>query len=439
MSEPHGGVIVQVRPNGIGEEIGLQAGDTVLSINGHALRDVIDYRYYGAEEELVLLVERDGQRHRLEIERDYDEDLGLEFAELTFDGMRQCDNRCPFCFVQQMPKGLRRTLYLRDDDYRYSFLQGNFVTLTNLLPEDWQRIGEQHLSPLYVSIHASDRTVRQRVLGNPDAPDVMAQLRRLGELGITVHGQVVVWPGVNDGPVLQQTISDVAALWPTVQTLAVVPVGLTRYHRHPAGVRLARPEEAAAILDMAIPLGDSCRERWGSTWLYPSDELFLLTGRPVPSAAFYDDDAQRENGVGLVRLLLDDWRKVRKRAGQASQAVQRVTLVCGTLIAPLLRELAGDFPERTGISAQVVPVANCLLGGTVTVSGLLGGQDVLDALAGLDVGQRVFLPRAMFDASGRVTLDDLTRDDLQQRLGVSVVLASRMSEVVEALANIQKR
>ena len=429
-----GGTIAQVLPGSIGDEIGLQPGDVLLSINGHALRDVIDYRYYSADEQLVLVVVRDSQEHRLEIERDYDEDLGLEFSEPTFDGMQQCDNRCPFCFVAQMPRGLRKTLYLRDDDYRYSFLQGSFVTLTNLSPADWQRIEEQHLSPLYVSIHASDLEVRRRILGNPGAPDVVAQLRRLGEMGIEVHGQVVIWPGLNDGPVLERTMRDVAGLWPIVQTLAVVPVGLTRYHRHPAGVRLVCAEEAAAILDLALPFAGECRERLGRTWLYPSDELFLLARRPLPAADFYDDDAQRENGVGLVRSLLDDWQKARRaRAGRS--AVQRITLVCGKLIAPVLAELAGDLAKRAEIAAQVVPVTNRLLGETVTVSGLLAGQDVLDALAGLDLGQFVFLPRSMFDAAGQVTLDDLTLQDLQERLGARVVLALRLSEILKVVGH----
>ncbi len=435
MSEPRGGTIARVLADSIGEEVGLEPGDVLLSINGHVLRDVIDYRYYGAEEQLVAVVVRDGHPHRLEIERDYDEDLGLEFAELTFDGMRQCDNRCPFCFVAQMPKGLRRTLYLRDDDYRYSFLQGSFVTLTNLSPEDWQRIGEQHLSPLYVSIHASDQAVRRRILGNPAAPDVMEQLRRLGEMGIVVQGQVVIWPGMNDGPVLEWTMRDVAGLWPTVQTLAVVPVGLTRYHRHAAGVRLVSAEEATAILDLASPFAGTCRERWGRTWLYPSDEMFLLAGRPVPGADFYDDDAQRENGVGLIRLLLDDWQRARRRARAGLSSLQRITLVCGTLISPVLRGLAEDFTRRTGIAAQVAPVVNHLLGETVTVSGLLAGQDVLDTLAKQDVGQMVFVPRAMFDEAGQVTLDDLTPEQMEECLGVRLVLASRMSEVVKAVGD----
>ena len=199
-------MIAAVAPETVGDEIGLEPGDRLIAINGHVLRDVIDYRFYSADEDLVLEIARDGERHRLEVERDYDEDLGIEFAEPVFDGMRQCANRCPFCFVRQMPRGMRRSLYVRDDDYRYSFLQGSFVTLTNLSEEDWRRIEEQHLSPLYVSIHATDPDVRRAVLGNPRAQDIVAQLRRLGEADIEVHGQVVVWPGMNDGAVLERTI-----------------------------------------------------------------------------------------------------------------------------------------------------------------------------------------------------------------------------------------
>ena len=438
-----GGLIVAVRPGSLGAEVGLEPGDRLLSINGHALHDIIDYRYYSAEEELVLLVERAGERQRLEVERDYDEDLGLEFAEPLFDGLRRCNNRCPFCFVRQMPKGLRRTLYIRDDDYRYSFLLGNFVTLTNLSERDWRRIAEQHLSPLYVSIHATDLAVRRRVLGNLAAPDILAQLHRLGEAGIQVHGQIVTSPGVNDGDTLRRSIEDLIALWPTVQTLALVPVGLTRYHR--GDVRLLRPNEAAAILDLAVPYIQSCKERFGRTWLYPSDELYLLAGRAIPPSRFYDDDAQRENGVGLVRALLDDWRRTRLRIhrrdaegterngrGKGEKPV-RFTLVCGQAIAPTLQKIAAELSALSGQDVQVVSVANHFFGESVTVSGLLTGEDVCKDLKGLadpsGLGQRVFLPRAMFDATARLTLDDLTPEVLGERLGVPMSLVSKMSEV----------
>ncbi|MHB1296136.1 MAG: DUF512 domain-containing protein [Anaerolineae bacterium] len=431
MAQNRGGSVAAVQPDSVGAEIGIEPGDLLLAINGHTLRDVIDYRYYGAEEHLILVVERAGERHELDVELDEDEDLGLAFSEPVFDGMRLCRNKCPFCFVRQMPPGMRRTLYLRDDDYRYSFLQGSFITLTNLAEEDWQRIRTQHLSPLYVSVHATDTEVRRRVLGNPHAPDVMEQLRLLGSWGIAVHAQIVVSPGVNDGAVLHRSVEDLAGLWPTVRTLAVVPVGLTRLHD--CDVRLVQPTEAAEILDLLAALAKEPRRRFGGTWLYPSDELYLLAGRPVPEAAFYDDDAQRENGVGLVRALLDDWRHTQRRKARVAKGVQRITWVCGALIAPLMRSLAAEFGAWAGLDVQVVALENRLFGETVTVSGLLGGRDLLETLTGRDLGQRVFVPRAMFDAAGRLTLDNLTCDDLQSGLGVPVAPVAALSEVATAL------
>ncbi|MBC7235110.1 MAG: DUF512 domain-containing protein [Chloroflexi bacterium] len=438
-----GGLIVAVEPGSVGEEVGLEPGDRLVSVNGHPLRDLVDYHFYTAEEELELVVERGGVRYRLEIERDYDESLGLEFDGIVFDGLRQCNNRCPFCFVQQMPRPsdlpsgrpLRASLYLRDDDYRYSFLQGNFITLTNLTEEDWQRIGEQRLSPLYVSIHATDDAVRRHILGNPQAPAILPQLQRLAEMDIQVHGQIVLWPGVNDGETLRRSIVELFALWPTVQTLALVPVGLTRYCRGP--LRLLRPDEAAEVLALADSWRPRLKRRLHKTWLYPSDELYLLAGRPLPEAAFYDDPAQLENGVGLVRRLLDDWARAKTKLRPGRFAAHKallsgITLVCGTLIAPIMAGIAAEFERLAGFPVRLVVVTNHLLGETVTVSGLLAGKDVIEALRGLELGQRVFIPRSMLDASGQVTLDDMTVPTLSQELGVPVSPASLMSEVVTA-------
>jgi putative radical SAM enzyme (TIGR03279 family) len=427
----NGGVISSLDPDGIGAEIGLEPGDVLVSINGHVLRDVIDYRFYGDEEELVLIVERAGEQHRLEIERDLDEDLGIAFAEPTFDGMRQCINHCPFCFVQQMPRGLRRTLYIHDDDYRYSFLQGNFITLTNLSEEDWERLTTQRLSPLYVSVHATDLETRRRLLGNPQAPDILAQLRRLREARIQVHGQTVLVPGMNDAAVLERSIADLAALWPTVQTLALVPVGLTRHQR--GVVRRLTPEEARAVLDIAERVGPGLRKRTRRTWLYPSDELYLLAGRTVPPARFYDDDAQRENGVGLVRELLDDWAEVAEQVRPVAGPIRRATLACGALIAPVLAQLAGELSARSGVALEVVAVPNGLFGESVTVSGLLTGQDVLAALKGRDLGDRVYLPLVMFGEEGERTLDEISPSDLAAALGKPVALVETLSEVYHSL------
>jgi putative radical SAM enzyme (TIGR03279 family) len=458
-----GGVIIAVREGSIAEELGLQPGDELLSINGHLLRDVIDYRFYGAEEELELVIERDGERMVCAVERGYDQELGLEFAEPTFDGLRLCNNHCQFCFLKGLPQGMRRSLYVRDDDYRYSFLFGNFVTLTNLTETDWNRLAKQRLSPLYVSVHATDLALRRRILGNPAAPDVVEQLKRLGSLGIQVHAQIVLIPGLNDGPHLARTVADLAALYPTVQSIAVVPVGLTRYHRGP--FRTYRPEEAGPILNQISAWQRKYRHQHGLNLVYASDEWYLLAGLDVPPAADYDGFPQLENGVGLTRVLLDErvqgargrgqeargrGQEARGRGqearskgqeargrrqgeggkGQEAEGKGKVTLVCGTLIAPVL---AGKVAELPGMEVEVIPVENRFFGPTVTVSGLLTGRDVIEALQGRDLGDVVFLPRAMFDASGELTLDDMSPAAIAEALGVRVEVAGTMGEVAGCL------
>ncbi len=456
------GVIAAVAEGSIAEREGVRPGDQMVSINGHVLRDVIDYRFYGAEEELEIIVERDGQRMVLQVERGYDEDLGIEFAAPTFDGIRRCNSQCTFCFIAGMPKGMRPSLYVRDDDYRYSFLFGNFITLTNLTEADWQRLAEQRLGPLYVTVHATDLALRRRILGNPAAPDVTDQLYRLGELGIQLHTQVVLVPGLNDGPALAQTVADLAALHPAVQSMAIVPVGFTRYHR--CDLRPYRPGEAGPILDQIINWQEEYRSQHGLNLVYASDEWYLLAGHEVPSADAYDGFPQLENGVGLTRVFLDEWEEARSRvrgstldlacwrssrtfAGPAKREtsfatpeensygikVRKIALVCGTLIAPLLAEIADEFRQLTGLEAEVIPVVNQFFGPTVTVSGLLTGRDVIAALRGRDLGDVVFLPRTLFDAAGKVTLDDMTPLEIGVRLGTRVETAGAMGELVGLL------
>ncbi|MCK4317098.1 MAG: DUF512 domain-containing protein, partial [Anaerolineae bacterium] len=298
-----GCVISAVGPDSLAGRVDLQPGDELVSINGHYLRDVIDVRFYSAEGHLVLRGRRNGEEFTVETGRRYDEPLGLEFAHPTFDGIRRCDNRCEFCFVAQMPSGLRRSLYVKDDDYRYSFLFGNYVTLTNLDEGDWDRIGEQHLSPLYVSVHATDPDLRRRLLCNPAAPDVMVQLRRLAGLGVEVHTQIVVLPGFNDGPHLERSIGDLAGLYPAVRSVSLVPVGLTRYHR--GGCRLHTDAEMQVVLEQATGWQARLQERLGVYFAYLSDEWYLRLGEEVPPTAAYDGLDLTENGVGLVRRFLE--------------------------------------------------------------------------------------------------------------------------------------
>lgn len=503
-------MVAAVAEGSIAKREGVRPGDQMVSINGHVLRDVIDYRFYGAEEKLEIIVERGGQPRAFQVERGYDEDLGIEFAAPTFDGIRRCNSQCAFCFIAGMPKGMRPSLYVRDDDYRYSFLFGNFCTLTNLTEDDWQRLAEQRLSPLYVSVHATDLALRRRILGNPTAPDVMDQLRRLGELGIQLHTQVVLMLGLNDGPALAQTVADLAALHPAVQSIAIVPVGLTRYQR--CDLRPYRPDETEPILDQIAAWQREYRKERGLNLVYASDEWYLLAGHEVPSADEYDGFPQLENGVGLTRVLLDEWEEIKLRtqgstriksaaqenmtanfkgrankssknsvARQSNEArlpkpqrlqksaavsspiirayrdlvnpqdslsysstaeqspydikVRKITLVCGTLIAPLLEEIEAEFSQLAGFEVEVIPVVNKFFGPTVTVSGLLTGQDVIAALQqrtleGRDLGDVVFLPRTMFDASGEVTLDDMALSEIGARLGTRVETAGAMGELV---------
>mgnify|MGYP002682251809 FL=1 len=253
MKRSSGGQIQSVAPGSLWERAGLRSGDIVLAVNGHPLRDVIDFQFYSADYELSLVVRRsDGPERELRMERQFSDALGIEFTAPTFDGLRLCRNRCEFCFVQQMPKGLRQTLYLRDDDLRYSFLYGNFVTLTNWTEDDWQRVAEQRLSPLYVSVHATDCALRARLLGLTEVPDVLEQVERLGDMGIEVHAQLVVVPGLNDGAVLERSVEDLAKLYPTVQSVGVVPVGITRYQCR--DIRTMTAPEAQTILAWAEPV-----------------------------------------------------------------------------------------------------------------------------------------------------------------------------------------
>ena len=305
------GVIATVAPGSVAARLGLRPHDELLAINGHVLRDVLDYQFYAADEALTLEVRRDGETQRYQVTRGYDQELGLEFTEPTFDGIRRCRCRCPFCFIQQMPPHMRRSLYVKDDDYRYSFLFGNFVTLTNLTEEDWQRLEEQRLSPLYVSVHATDPELRQRILGTPAASDILGQLRRLAALGITIQAQIVLVPGLNDGAALQQTVSDLAALYPDVESVGIVPVGLTRYH--PGELGGVTPAQAAALVAQAEAWQAAYQSELGARFVYCSDELYLLAGRPLPPADAYDDFPQLENGIGLTRQLLDEYERLRRR------------------------------------------------------------------------------------------------------------------------------
>lgn len=361
-------------------------------------------------------------------------------------GPRRCRNRCFFCYVKGLPAGLRRTLYLRDDDPLHSFLFGNFVTLTNLSERDWRLLQARRLSPLRVSVHATELDLRRRMLGNPQAPDVLEQLRRLGALGIHVHAQVVLCPGVNDGPHLDRTLADLTMLRYMVDSVAVVPVGLSlpledRLASQPGPWPLRRftPDESRTLVQWAASRQEESRRSTGASFLHMADEFYLLAGWPAPAAVLYDGFPQYQNGVGMVRTLLDDWVRLeaRTRARQAAGVCvwpKRVVALCGRLIAPVIEELGQRLASIIEREVIVVPVANRMFGPRVTVSGLIPGRDYLDALPALREGDMVLIPRRALESSGRLFLDSMSlRDFRRSTIPARVVTVERPGDLSRAL------
>lgn len=440
-----GGRIVGVEPGSVAAELELRPGDELLAINDQAVEDIIDVQFYSAEEELELLIRRNGEILLFEAERDYEQPLGLEFAHPTFDvDIRRCNNLCEFCFVLQMGPKFRRTLYIKDDDYRYSFLFGHYVTLTNLSEHDWWRIETMRLSPLYVSVHVTDTEMRRRFLRNPASEDIMGQLRRLRAHNIEVHAQLVIVPGFNDGEWLSRSINDLATLWPEkdasggVLSVSVVPVGLTRFHKY--GMRPHTQAEAAATLDYVEALQKDYLDRFGIRFVYPTDEWYLVTGRDVPPLEDYDGHELHENGLGMVRAFLDDWALVREEIAQAISrpAGKQVTLVTAALFAPTLREKAAEFAALSESEVTVITIRNARLGESITVAGLLNGSDVLEQLQATGYGDLIVLPRVMFDHPDTISLDNLSPQDIANRLGRTVALADSLGDVWDALLGQSK-
>ncbi len=431
------GVITAVEPGSLSADLGLRPGDELLAVNGHPVEDVIDVQFYSAEEHVELTVRRDSQEFTVGHDRDYDQPLGLDFAHPTFDiDIRRCNNLCTFCFVLQMAPRLRRTLYIKDDDYRYSFLYGHFVTLTNLSEHDCRRIEWQHLSPLYVSVHATELDLRRKLLRNDTAPDILDQLRWLSKCGIQVHTQIVVTPGLNDGGHLERSMRDLSGLWPAVQSVSIVPVGITRHHKY--GERPNTPVEMNVVLDSVQRWQKEFRKNLGVRFAYPTDEWYLVTQRPIPPHSHYDGLHLEENGLGMVRDFIKDWRHVKRRIPHLQSPISAATLATGELFAPTLRQAADEFARLGGVQLDVVPIRNERLGETITVAGLLMGADVIAQLQTRELGEVIVLPRIMFDHPTGVSLDDVSVSDIAGALSRRVALVSTMSDVLAVLTGGEK-
>ncbi len=412
-------VITAVDPHSPAKRAGVRPGERLAEVNGHPIVDVLDYKFYTYDPVLDLTLERDGVRRTLRVRKREGEELGLNFETYMMDTPRSCANHCVFCFVDQLPKGLRPSLYFKDDDARLSFLMGNYITLTNLSQREIQRIIDLRISPINVSVHATEPDLRAMLLGNRRGREGLELMGRFAAAGITMNCQVVTCPGLNDGPHLQRTMEDLAALYPGVNSVSVVPVGLTRHREGLYPLEPYAPAAAGAVVDMVEAFAARCLARHGTRIFWCSDEFYLQAGREIPEDSYFEDYTQLENGVGMLRLLMTEFDAA--LALQEERPVSPFSVACGVAAAPFLDKLLRQAEEKCHRRGTVYPVVNRFFGETITVSGLVTGGDLMDQLAGRDLGERLLLPVNMLRHGQDVFLDDVTLDQVARRLGVRVV------------------
>ncbi len=426
--------IAHILPGSTAEGLGLKAGDVLEALNGKDVHDVIDYRFLIADERVIVsLRTKDGKARKLILEKDPDDDLGLEFSPFR---ITRCRNKCIFCFVDQMPAGCRKSLYVKDDDFRASFLHGNYITLGALSEHDWERIFQERLSPLYISVHSTDHTLRTFMLGNKKAPDILASMKRLAAGGILMHAQIVLCPGINDGVHLQKTLDDLSGLFPAVASIAVVPVGLTSSRQKLFPLRSFTRHEAHEVIERISRLGSRFKRRLGTRLVFASDEFYIKAGEPFPPLSFYEELSQIENGVGMVSEFL---RTVSRTRTPKKASPINLTLVTGVSFGAILKHALERLRTVEGPRIRLVIARNGFFGSSVTVAGLLTGQDILRALQGKRLGDLVLIPSSALREDDDVFLDNIRLEQLEQALSVKVLKVESFSEVVKVLRGERRR
>ncbi len=416
--------IESVVSGGIAECAGILAKDKLVSINGHAIRDVLDYRFYLTDTSVRLELERDGNRYTLSLNKGEYDDIGLEFETPLMDKKHTCRNGCVFCFIDQMPKGMRETLYFKDDDDRLSFLHGNYVTLTNLSDEDIDRLITMHISPVNVSVHTTNPELRVKMMKNKRAGEVLSYLGRLADAGIALCTQIVLCKGLNDGEELERSMRDLAKYFPALRSCAIVPVGLTRHRDGLYPLELFTPEQCRAVIEQVTRFGDECLEKHGSRLFYCSDEFYVRAGLPLPDEDYYEDYSQIENGVGMLTSMRSEFEfeiQYLEDYLPDFRPPRTVSVITGDAAFSHISSLAKELEERVdGLTVRVHRIVNRFFGESVTVAGLLTGGDICDQLSGAPLGDELIFPSVMLRADGDVFLDDMTPDELSRRLGVPV-------------------
>lgn len=430
-------LITAVEPDSIAAEVGFEAGDRLVAINGQRPRDLIDYRFLCADEVLQLeVLDTKGKTHQVEIEKDYDDDLGLEFATALFDGLIQCNNRCPFCFIDQQPPGKRDSLYFKDDDYRLSFLYGSYLTLTNLTGREWDRIEQMRLSPLYVSVHATQPEVRTRLLKNSRAGQLMDHLRWFQERQLQIHAQVVVCPGINDRDHLTQTLLDLAQFQqhdiPAVASVAIVPVGLTRFRPAEDELVPVTREKAQEVIAQVQALQTKFQQH-GSTFAWLADEWFLIAGQELPPESHYEDYPQIGNGVGSIQQFLKAFQKAAKKLPKKLATPRHYTWIVGNAVEQAFQPILTRLNQVQGLTVEMVAIASDYWGQEISVTGLITGQDIFAALAGKELGDAVLIPTVMLKHDEAKFLDDVPLDQLGDSLNIKMIPVDGVTGLIQAI------
>lgn len=414
-------LITGVETGSIGEECGLESGDKLGNVNGNEITDIFDYQYYIQENYLeVEILTKDGQECLLEIEKDEEEDLGIHFESYLMDEYSSCCNKCIFCFIDQMPPGMRDTLYFKDDDSRLSFLQGNYITLTNMKEKDMDRVIRYHLAPINISVHTTNPTLRCQMLNNRFAGDVLEKIQRFADAEIPMNSQVVLCKGINDGEELDRTIGELGEFLPYMESLSVVPVGLTRYRDHLPTLQSFTKEDAQNVLEQIHRWQEHFKKTKGTSFVHASDEWFILAGWDFPPEEYYEGYGQLENGVGMMRLLISEVEEALEKT-EGDQRKRKVSLATAKLAFPTVQKLAEDIQSKyPQIDIRVYCIENLFFGEKITVSGLLTGQDIRNQLQGQDLGEELLLPCNVLKADEDIFLDDMTLEELSASLQVPV-------------------
>lgn len=417
-----GVAVAGVRQKSPAARHGIRAGDILDKVNGHEISDVLDYRFYIADTEVTLEIIRGNDTINVLIRKETYDDIGLEFESYLMDEQRRCKNKCIFCFIDQLPKGMRKTLYFKDDDSRLSFLFGNYITLTNITEHEIERIISMRISPVNISVHTTNPSLRREMMNNRFAGENLAIIQRFADAGILMNCQIVLCPGINDGAELDRTLYDLSGLCPAVQSVAVVPVGLTKHRKGLAPLRPFTADEAVKAVRQVEKIGERMLKTLGARVFYPADELYLKAGLPVPSEEFYGDFPQLENGVGLVALFKSEFDRALKERRKRPKG-SRIIVATGAAAAPFINGLVDMACKKYGeLNAEVVPVINRFFGETIDVAGLVTGRDLIEQLKPRASGGVLLIPSAMLRHDGDLFLDDISPGDVQNALGLKVVV-----------------